>query len=253
MFTLGHFIWLAICAVFIVGLMLVAKKFKFDYQKALITVLVISFLSETCKIFSRIQNVYNEDGELVAGVLEASALPLHLCSIVIFLLIYLFVTKSDAGREAVKSFVALVAILGSIMAMLIPISGVGFKSIETYQAFLYHAGIMWFSIYLISTKQVDLGLKAYKRNLLTMAALVIVMIWLNSALQIYDTNFFFIVKPPMENLPILNLNNGWHVYFLTLVVIALTLVSLFHLPFIIAEIKQKKKELSEKEEITSAN
>ena len=74
-----------------------------------------------------------------------------------------------------------------------------------------------------------------------MLGLVFVMLWVNSALQNYDTNFFFLVRPPMENLPILNLNNGWLVYFLTLLLVALTLFTLLHVLFIISEQRKAKE------------
>ena len=61
------------------------------------------------------------------------------------------------------------------------------------------------------------------------------MIWVNSALQVYDTNFFYVVRPPMDNLPILNLDNGWFAYFISLVLVAFVLFTLLHIPFIIAE------------------
>ena len=241
MFSTEHFIWLGICAAFIAGLMLIAKLLKLDFKKALAVALAISFASEAFKIFTHIDDVVNEDGEIIGGVLGANYLPLHLCSIVIFLLIYLYLTQNDAKREAVKSFVTPVTILGGTMALLIPTSGVDFLQPYAYQCFIYHAGIMWFSIYLIATKQVNLGFKAYKRNLAVMGGLIVVMLWVNSALHVYDTNFFFIVKPPMENLPILNLDNGWIAYFFTIVAIGLTLVTLFHLPFMIMERKADKE------------
>lgn len=67
-----------------------------------------------------------------------------------------------------------------------------------------------------------------------------IMLWVNSILQVYDTNFFYLVRPPMDNLPILNLNNGWFVYFISLITVALILFSLLHLPFIILERKERK-------------
>jgi hypothetical protein len=42
----------------------------------------------------------------------------------------------------------------------------------------------------------------------------------------------------MDGLPILNLKNGWFAYFVSLVLTAFILFSLFHLPFII---KARKK------------
>ena len=63
---------------------------------------------------------------------------------------------------------------------------------------------------------------------------------LNSALKIYDTNFFFVVKPPAKNLPFLNMKKGWYVYFLRLVFCGFVGETLVSLPYIIRELRQKK-------------
>lgn len=82
-----------------------------------------------------------------------------------------------------------------------------------------------------------MGKKAYLRNLGILACLVVVMLWINSALAVYDTNFFYLVRPPMEDLPLLNLNNGWMAYFLTVAALGVSLLSLVHLPFLLKERK----------------
>jgi uncharacterized membrane protein YwaF len=50
----------------------------------------------------------------------------------------------------------------------------------------------------------------------------------------------YLVRPPMEDLPYLNLNGGWYAYFLRLVALGMAIISLFHLPFIIGERKNNK-------------
>ena len=59
-------------------------------------------------------------------------------------------------------------------------------------------------------------------------------------LQSYDINFMYVAGPPMEGLPLLNLNNGWAVYFLTLVGLVLILMALFTY-IAISVTKQKNK------------
>lgn len=66
------------------------------------------------------------------------------------------------------------------------------------------------------------------------------MLYVNGALSAYDTNFFYLTRPPMENLPVLNLDKGWYVYLLRLVSLGAVLISLFHLPFILASERRKK-------------
>lgn len=241
MFSTNHFIWLGLCALFIGGMLYASIRFKFSFKTATYIVSGICIASEICKIFTHIDNIYDSDGNLYGGVLSATALPLHLCSLLIFFILYLNICKDEGRLEKIKSFIVPIALLGGLMAILIPTSGVNFLKPYAYQCFVYHAGIMWYSLYLIVTKQVSLGIKSYKNNMLCMLGLVFVMLWVNSALQNYDTNFFFLVRPPMENLPILNLNNGWLVYFLTLLLVALTLFTLLHVLFIISEQRKAKE------------
>lgn len=75
-------------------------------------------------------------------------------------------------------------------------------------------------------------------GLLMLAAFL--MLYANGALSAYDTNFFYLTRPPMENLPVLNLDKGWYVYLLRLVSLGVVLISLFHLPFILASERRKK-------------
>ena len=235
MFSVNHFIWIAICIVLVVALSVVSVKFKFSFKTATIIICCVIGASEISKIMYSMQPA--SGGGMV---ISAGALPFHLCSTLIFAFAYLMFGKNENTKEIVKSFVVPAGMLGGVLAILIPSSGTGFAAIQTYQCFIYHAAILWYGIYLIATKQVDLGLKAYLRNLIILAVLAVLMIWINGALQIYETNFFFLVKPPVDGLPIINLNNGWYAYFFILVTIAVVLVGAIHLPTIIKEIKQNK-------------
>ena len=241
MFSTNHFIWLGICALFIGGLLFAAVKFKFSFKVATYIVSGICIVSELSKIFTHIDDIVDSDGNLVGGVLGAQYLPLHLCSILIFFILYLNICKNEARLEKIKSFIVPIALLGGTMALLIPTSGVNFLKPYAYQCFIYHAGIIWYALYLLVTKQVSLGLKSYLNNMLSLTGIMFIMLWVNSALQVYDTNFFYLVRPPMENLPILNLDNGWFAYFISLIAVAILLFSLLHIPFIIIEHRKSKK------------
>ena len=242
MFSTNHFIWLGLCALFIGGLTFASIKFKFSFKIATYIISGICIASELCKIFTHIDNIYDADGKLVGGVLGAEYLPLHLCSILIFFILYLNICKKEERLEKIKSFIVPIALLGGIMAILIPTSGVDFLKPYAYQCFVYHAGRIWYGLYLLISGNVSLGLKSYLNNMLYLFGTMFAMLWVNSALQVYDTNFFFLVRPPMEGLPILNLDNGWFGYFIALVLVAFTLFTLLHIPFIIAEQKKKKEQ-----------
>lgn len=240
MFSLNHFIWLGLCAAFIGGLLFVALKFKFSFKTATLITACVSVASELCKIFTHIEEVTDDDGNITGGFLEPGALPFHLCSILIFVTLYLTFGKDGKKLEVAKSFFVPVALLGGIMALLIPTSGVDFAKPYAYQCFVYHAIIVWLALYLITTRQVSLNLRSYRTNMLILFGLAFAMMWINSILSTYETNFLYLRKPPLDGLPILNLDNGWFVYFISLVAVAFTLFTLFHLPFIISEIKKAK-------------
>lgn len=239
MFSANHFIWIAICVVFIGVLLFFSLKFKFSFKTSSFIMFGIAMVSELMKIFTHI------DTSVGGGVLKAGFLPFHLCSILIFVVIYFCFGKNEKWLEKLKSFFVPVAIVGGVLAILMSTSGVDFLKPFAYQCFLFHSGILWFAIYLMVTKQVQMGFKAWLTNVISLLSLVFVMLWVNSILQVYDVNFFYLVRPPMQGLPILNLNNGWFVYFITIVLCGFVLISLVHLPYIIIEIVKKKREIKQ--------
>ena len=173
-------------------------------------------------------------------VIEASSLPFHLCSLLIFAYFYFPFAKNEKLKKFLLGLVVPIGLIGATLAIVMATSGVDFAKVYAYQCFIYHSGMIWFSIYLIASKAVDLGLKVWVRNLISLFAMCIVMIWVNGLLQAYDTNFWFVVRPPRDGLPLLNLDNGWFAYFFTIVGLGFLLVSLVHLPFIIKERKALK-------------
>ena len=233
MFTTNHFIWMGICAVMIGLLLLISLKFKFSRRQASLVMALIAAGSEICKIFTHI-----EDAPGGGGVLEPGALPLHLCSILISLVFFCAFSKHETQVSKVASLCVPVGLWGGVLAILMATSGVNFAKPYAYQCFLYHAGLLWWALHLLLTRQVDLGLQAYLRNLKVLGGMLFLMIWVNSALSVYDTNFWFVVRPPADGLPLLNLNNGWLCYFLTLEGIGLFAITITHLP---AMMKERKK------------
>lgn len=246
MFSGLHFIWLAICAAIIGVLLIMSLIMKWKYKTAAYTATALASASELVKVFTRIREATVKGGGM-GGFIQVSALPLHLCSMLIFVVFAMTFSKKETTVESLKSFFVPVALLGGVCSILIPIDGVSFSNVKVWQGFVYHSGIIWFSLYLIITKQVDLKLKAYLRNLLILASLVVLMIWLNGALQIYstqgifDVNFFFLVHPPLENLPILNMNNGYFAYLFTVIGCGWLLITCVHIGPIIKQIIQIRK------------
>ena len=240
MLTTNHFIWMGICAAIIGLLLFLSLKFKFNKRTALLIMVGFAIASELLKMFTRIHDRVDETGEVIGGFLSPSALPLHLCSIFVLVFIYMAVQKDEEREKKLISFFVPIGLVGAFSAILVATSGVSFRETGAYQCFIYHSAMMYLALYYIITKQVDLGWKAYVRNLAVFFCLIMVMIWVNSALSVYETNFFFVVEPPAKNLPFLNMNKGWYVYFLRLLLCGFIGETLVCLPYMLRERRQRK-------------
>lgn len=243
MFTGLHFAWLGICIAIICGLLTWSLLQKWKYKTALYVAAGYSVASELLKVFSRIKTYEGlawKGGS--GGFIDVTALPLHLCSILIFVVFILVFTKNEKLKSALLSFYVPIGLAGGLCALIIPNDGVSFTSVKVWQGFIYHSCTVWFSLYLIITKQVDLRLKAYLRNAVILLSLVIVMLWVNGALQIYsregynDINYFFLVHPPIDGLPVLNLKHGYAAYLATVIAMGAIAVTAVHIGPIIKQI-----------------
>ena len=237
MFTTKHFIWIGICILFILIMNHYAKKEDFTLQNACYFFMFICLLSETSKMMSdMIPSVHG-------GMhLNPQSLPFHICSILLFIAAYITFGKDGPLKQKMINFFAVVGTCGGIAAILIPTYGVEFNVANVYQCFMYHATLTWFSLYLIRFKHANLGMQAFKNNLVVLFALLVFNLYMNSILAVYDTNFMFIVRPPLEGLPFLNLNHGYYIYLFRVIMLGVIGLSLFHLPFIVKERKSCETE-----------
>lgn len=235
MFTINHIILLIACIIVVFISTLLSVKYKLSAKKASVIFFVICCISEIVKDLNNIiPSVFG------GYVLDPYDIPLHLCSIVIFAMLFIVVTKNDEKREHIKTGVVVIGLVAPVLALLLPTEGVDFCKPITYQYFVYHAALAWYAIHLTITKQVKFGFREYIRDLAYLAITVIALLYLNSALSAYGVNYCFLREPPIDGLPILNLDHGWTVYFFTLVFIGFLSVTIVHFPSIIKEIKNKK-------------
>lgn len=242
MFSANHFIWLALTVLLIAGLTFCSVKFKFSFKTVMLTAVIICII---CIIERIATGIILDDinGDPSYGyVVDQSEIPLHLCSIMIFAYVALLFLKDGQAKEIIKSFVSVVGLMGAVCACLIPTQGVSFANPNAYEYFIYHGTLIWIGLHLLITKQANLKVSAYWKNLVTLGALVLVILFVDSALSVYHVNYFFLVRPPMDNLPVLNLDHGWHVYFLTIAGLMVLAITLFHLPSMIKEAVLKKKQ-----------
>ena len=236
MFTTEHFIWIGLCAAFIVGMCIFSRKWSL--KRAGLVMSAICLVSEISKMMS---DMLESPGG--GRHLDPRSLPFHLCSLMIFVVLYLTFGRDGRAQQVLINFISVVGTLGSVCAILIPTNGTDFTTPDAYQCFVYHAGLLWFALHLILSGRARLGsVRTLGENVGILLALTFVMLYINGALAAYDTNFFYLTRPPMENLPVLNLAAGWYAYFLRLIALAAGILTLFHLPFILRERTRTPKE-----------
>lgn len=229
MFTPEHFIWIGLCAAFIAVMTVISVKKKFSLKAAGYIMTAICAVSEISKIMSDMES--SSGGGMH---LDPKSLPFHLCSLMIFAVLYITFGNNGRVKSVIINFLAVMGSLGSFFAILIPTNGTDFSTLPAYQCFVYHAGLLWFALYLIFSGRAKLGTaKSLSLNIGLLLICTIAMLYINGMLSVYDTNFFYLTRPPMENLPYLNLSHGWYAYFLRLAALGAVLIALFHLPFII--------------------
>ena len=236
MFTTAHFIWLLAIAALITASLILFKRFKISHamvQKvvfALLIVLKLFHLSLSMKALP--------DGSMV---LNQTQLSFHLCSVMIYAVVLINVIKNEKVIKSIKSFMVPCMLIGALMALIIPTEGVDVGTPRVWQYMLIHGVLVFYGLYLALVERVDLSVKAYLNNLKLLLAVTLLAFLMNSVLEQYNTNFLFLRKPPMDGLPILNLDNGWYVYFISLALIACILLFLVHLAFILPTLLKKGK------------
>ncbi len=234
MFSLNHFIWLFIVIMLVIIMLFINNKKQLTYNQNLNILIIVLIISELIKIFSNMEDVYGDDNEYLGTYLNATNLPFHLCSIHIFFIFALkFFIKNEQVKNIILCFLAPTMFLGGIFACLIPTVGTSFTIPQVYQYFLYHGYIIYFSLYLTMNKVIKISFKTYINNFEILFSIVLLVLWINSMMSDKGVNFMFLSRPPLDNLPILNLNHGWIIYFIHLLSLTIIFFTLYHLPFIL--------------------
>lgn len=234
MFSTGHFIWLGIIALFIALFLFLSKKFKPSHD---LIRKIVFYLLVPLKIFH--MSLSLKESSHGGFIIDQPQLSFHLCSIMIYAVILINVIPSEKFVKTMKSFMVPCMLIGAAMALLIPTEGVDPATPRVWQYMLIHGVLVFYGLYLAIVEKVDLSVKAYLANLKLLLIVVVLAFLMNSVLGDYGTNFLFLREPPMENLPILNMNHGWGVYLITLALITCILLFSVHIPYIIKHSKKK--------------
>ena len=259
-FGRNHLITLGVCIVLIIVGAIAISKTDIKFEQIINIMLILWVLSEAIKITTRMRYLLSDGSTIeilkykaqegitiVRAFLPRGDLPFHMCSIQPILILIVKFTTNQKLKDTILKFMFPTCILGAFIAIVVDTAGCDFRDIVIYEYFLFHTALVLFGLSIMIKKQITVTLKSHLQTLGILMVIFVGSIWVNTALsdtgsnpivmgvedtEIY-TNFFYSMKPPMDGLPLLNLNHGWFVYFFTIVLLGFTLVTLIHLPFII--------------------
>lgn len=257
MFTVYHFIWLAICIPLCAVALWQLKKRKPPLKKVLSLACIVCVLSEVIKTLSVLKMVPSTDGTTMHLYMEMQHLPLHLCSIQILFIFYARFARAGKAKETLLAFMYPSCILGAFFALMLP--SIFSTSIDVteaftnpmaYQFFLYHTMLVVLGAYIAMSGEIHFTGKHYLSSMGILGVLAFVSLYMNSIFATptyvngelvsveYSTNFFFTQRTPIG--VELTTKGDWFLYMGIILTLAVVLVGLFYLPFILKARKAKK-------------
>lgn len=248
MFTLNHFIWLAISLSLIIVSVYFLNKYKPELDRVLTVACIGAVLSEFTRAFSLTHLIPSADGTMMTPFLELHNLPFHLCSVQVLLIFFVKFAKDGSLRTAILAFMYPTCAAGAFIALFIPIIftddidvSQAFTHGIAYQYFLWHSLLVVLGIYIAISKQVDIQRKHCLTTIGILTGMALISMYLNSWMSIvtyqngeivsvdYNPNFFFTSRPPI---PFDFTSIGqWYVYFIILVAVVCLFALVFYLPF----------------------
>lgn len=247
-FGIKHIVILFISFAAIVLGVVFGKKLKL--QTALRILLIIGIVSESIKVIyyiltneNSVAYTYAGEDVMFDGYLPKTDLPFHLCSIQLIFILILNITKDEKIRKLLFSFMLPTCLIGGAAALFLATSSsLNGLWILSFQYFGFHAGIVWFAILLLVSKEVKFEIKDYRNCLFMLFATLFIAIYLNSWINdyVHDINFMYVVNPPMSGLPYLNKNHGWGVYIAHYAFLCIFAVTMIYIKPIIDSIKNRK-------------
>jgi hypothetical integral membrane protein (TIGR02206 family) len=162
-----------------------------------------------------------------------TTLPLHLCSILVFLSAWMLVTKSYGIFE----FAYLLGIAGALQALLTPDAGAyGFPHFRFFQVFVSHGSIVTAAVYMAAVEKYRPTPKSIK-NVLIGSNLYLIAVGIVNAL--IGSNYLFIAHKP-ETASLMDVLPAWPWYIPILQLLGAIMIGLLYLPYAIKDLKLRR-------------
>jgi hypothetical integral membrane protein (TIGR02206 family) len=226
LFGTGHLIALGLVVLLCLSFLYFKNKWDERQRKTFrITIAIILFINEiawhTWAAYWEIWSIQ-------------TMLPLHMCSVVVWLTMYMLITNNYAIYEVAY----FLGIGGAMQALLTPdITGYGFPHFRAFNTFLAHGLLVAMPIYMTIVEGFRPTLQSFKRVIIWTNLYMIPVFFLNLAI---GSNYLFIAGKP-EFPTLLDLLAPWPWYILQLELIGFSILFLLYLPFLIKDLRLKKQ------------
>ncbi|MFD1735956.1 TIGR02206 family membrane protein [Bacillus salitolerans] len=194
---------------------------KKSIRYSLIGVLVLSELS--LNIWYTTTNVWN----------PLDTLPFQLCSISLFLCIFMLVTNSYRVFEVTYFF----GLAGASQALLTPELFFDFPHYRYFHFFLAHIGIMLACLYMVWIEKMTPTVKSIWKAIITINVIAFVVFFVN---KWTGGNYMFLARKP-ANPSLIDFLGPYPYYILSLEIVAIVLFSLLYLPIFFAKKNNKQR------------
>lgn len=160
-------------------------------------------------------------------------LPLHICSIMVWLSIYMLLSKNYRIYE----FAYFIGIAGALQPLLTPEAGIyGLPHFRAFQTLFAHGALVIAPIYL-TTKE---GFRPTWRSFLRVAIVTnLYMVVVYGINMVLGSNYLFIMQKP-DTASLLDALGPWPWYILGMEAIGFVLFFLLYLPFLFKDLRKPK-------------
>ena len=164
-----------------------------------------------------------------------NTLPLHLCSIFVFLNAIMLVT----GSERIYEYAYFLGIGGALQPLLTPDAGIwGFPHLRFFQVIISHGLIVSSAIYMTVVQRYRPTWKSLRRVLLGSGIYMVIIFGLNFLI---GSNYLFIARKP-DTASLMDVLPAWPWYIPVIIAIAVLVFLLLYVPFALTDARRKRNE-----------
>ena len=223
---------------------IVSRKIGFS-KKVIWVCFIIGILCELEKIFFFMADTG------FGYRLPAEHIPFNLCPFQIFFIFAIAIADDMNKRKFIISYMYPTMLAGGFLGMLLPsiifLGQHGLSDLATYRYFFFHGMVVFTGLYLYLSKPIEFTIKSFVTALAGLVLIMIVTVWINAFFGWDPTvNFFFLVRPPAENLPIINVKHGWTLYVAKLGGLTVALIGLCYIREIVRDLPKLIKSIGGK-------